>query len=359
MKTMSIRNAMRWCAAAVVAAGCGWEAAANGLRGAPVAPQSNEQIIRDQLIILVDESRTIGTGRVFAHEKWLAQFFVESMPEGTYYSGIKSFAGVSSSEWVQIELAPFDRTDMVDGAYSLEPLGHTTPLDRAIYSQRTEVSGIGGRGALLIFSDGRVTDPEAVLQACRDLKIEHGGELCIFTVQVGDSESGRQLLQEMASVNGCGQYYDGATIETAAAMDGVVRDIFFGPRVMAQVAAPAAPTPAPAPMKLTLENVHFENDVDVVHPKYNAQLDEVAAAMAARPEVRLRLHGHTDSNASNAYNAALAERRVQAVAAALIQRGMAASRIETASHGEDMPAVPNTSPENLHMNRRVELTPIE
>jgi len=326
-------------------------------RAIPVVLGENEQIVRDQLIILVDESATIGTGRIFRHEKALVEYFTASMPDGAYQSGLKSFAGVPSHQWVEVSLRPFNRAAMMEGSDSLEPLGATTPLARSISWQKSELEGRGGRGALLIFSDGRVTSHEEVLQACRDLKAFHGGELCIFTVQVGNSRKGTQLLREMASVNGCGTYYDGNMIETEADMHALVRNVLVGPRETMRQAA--APRPAPDPPQLSLENVHFDNDIHVVHPMYSRQLDEVAALLAGRPEVRLQLHGHTDSNASHAYNQALSERRVNAVRAALAQRGVNTSRIETRAHGEELPAVPNTTPQNMHANRRVELVPIQ
>jgi OOP family OmpA-OmpF porin len=203
-----------------------------------------------------------------------------------------------------------------------------------------------------------VRNDEEVLQALRDLKVEHGGELCVFTVQVGNSDRGRALLQKMATVNGCGKFYDGDSLNSAGAMNALVRDIFVGQRAVAQVAA-VPDRPAAERVVFSLDNVHFENDIHVVHPKYSNQLDEVAATMRDNPGLRLRLHGHTDSNASVAYNQGLSERRVNAVAAALTQRGVSSSRIETRAHGELQPAVPNTTPQNMHMNRRVELTPIQ
>ena len=358
MRTLTVCSGLICFAAMALVAGFPAAADADTARVSPVVLQENEQIIRDHLIILVDVSGSIGNRSRFEYGKALVERFTAAMPNGYYQSGIKSFAGVHRSEWLQVKLGSFNRATMTEGAASTKPLGATTPLTRAIYNQRNELSGKGGRGALLIFSDGMVRDPQAVLQACRDLRTEYGGELCVFTVQMGDSASGKRLLQDMAAVNGCGTYYDGASLENSAAMNSMVRDIFFGPREVArQAAAPAPSTPVPVP--LNLENVHFEHDIDVVHSMYNAQLDEVAATMRNEPRMRLRLHGHTDSNGTNVYNQALSERRVNAVAAALAQRGVESSRLETHAHGEESPAVPNTNPRNMHTNRRVELSRID
>lgn len=334
----------------------GWQTAseAQRLNVTPLVPGVSEQIVRDQLIIIVDVTGSIGRWSRYHYEKQLVQAFTDAMPDGAYWSGIDSFAGVSSREWVDLQLAPFSRDRMVAGAADIEPLGSLTPLDRAIYNQRLEITGRRGRGALLIFSDGKVRDPQDVLDACRNIKEAHGGDLCIFTVDVGCSERGEKLLQEMASVNGCGKYYDGASLNSENAMHALARDIFLGPREVPPPVIPA-PAPAPEPVVWKLHIINFPNDVSVVSASYDAQLDEAAAILKNNPNMRLGLHGHTDSNSSNAYNQKLSERRVDAVKGSFVKRGVDASRIETSAHGEESPAVANNSPENMHANRRVEL----
>ncbi len=360
MKTSTWSKGTLRCMSLGLVAGCvlvaGCQSAQNGnvLSMNPVVPEANEQIVRDQLIVIVDATGSIGAARMFENQKSTVVAFADGMPDGTYESGMDSFAGVSMNEWLDNSLAPYRREVMVTGASDLEPLGSLTPLSRAIRNQTWELAGKGGRGALLIFSDGEVRNPEEVLQACKDIQAAHGGEVCIYTVQVGSSDRGRELLQAMAEVNGCGQYYDGASLESAASMQAMERDIFFGERVTPIHAAVPV-----QPVTLTLNNVHFENDSSVIAAMYDAQLDEVAAFLYNNPAIRIRLAGHTDWNASNPYNQSLSERRVNAVKGALVSRGVEASRLDTSAYGETQPAVPNTSPANLHSNRRVELSVIE
>lgn len=110
---------------------------------------------------------------------------------------------------------------------------------------------------------------------------------------------------------------------------------------------------------MSYRNILFDNDKSVIKASYDDQLDAVTAYMARNPEMQIRLDGHTDSNASNAYNQKLSERRVNAVKGALTQRGADGARLLTNAHGEVRPTVPNTSPDNMHQNRRVELTVLE
>lgn len=338
------------CLVLVFLTGCQTLPAVQKLSVGPVVPKENEQIVRDQLIILVDATGSVSSNRVFENEKALAEAFTDAMPDGTYLSGITSFAGVPQCKWLKVPLATFNRGAMVNGAADLKRLGSLTPLARAIRSLKPELTGKGGRGALLIFSDGRPSGcPKDVLAACQELKAAHGdGKLCIFTVWMGTCEKGKKLMQEMATVNGCGEFYDGASLNSAAAIEGLVRRIFFGPKEVAK--------PAPKPAPWTLKIINFDNDSSVVAASYDAQLDEAAAIMKANPNIRVLLQGHTDSNASNKYNQGLAERRVEAVKAAFVKRGIDANRFEGKAYGEEKPAVPNDTKEHRHANRRVELS---
>jgi len=73
----------------------------------------------------------------------------------------------------------------------------------------------------------------------------------------------------------------------------------------------------------------------------------------------VRVVGHTDDGGTAAYNHDLSYRRARAVAAALIERGVAEDRIEYEGRGATEPLAPNDSPEGRAMNRRVELFVID
>lgn len=358
MKNLTLQNGLALSAMLLMLAGCHTNSQRVDFNTAPLGLHANDVIIRDQLIVLVDVTGSIGFLSQYEYELDLVENFVDAMPDGYYESGIDSFAGVSSADWMLRPLAPFSRERMVDGAASIRPLGSTTPLSRAIQMQKDEVRGIGGRGGLLVFSDGEVLNPNEVLQACRDLRAAHGGEFCIYTVLIGDDRDGRELMKAMAR-EGCGKFFEGADLTSAAAFDAMARDIFLGQKADEVTIVSEVTVPVSEGLPLNLRNILFDNDKSFIKPEYDNQLNEIAAIMARNPNMRLRLDGHTDHNASNAYNQKLSERRVNAVKAALMERGVDGTRLSTDHHGEEQPTVPNTSPENLHLNRRVEMNVID
>jgi len=358
MKNLRWKDKLACCGVFLMLAGCHTTPKRVEVNTMPLALNNNDVIVRDQLIVLVDVTGSIGFLSQYEYEIDLVRNFVDAMPNGYYDSGIDSFAGVTSADWMLRPLAPFSRDRMVDGAASIRPLGSTTPLAEAIQMQKDEVRGIGGRGGLLVFSDGEVLDPTEVQQACRDLKAAHGGEFCIYTVLIGDDRDGRELMKAMAR-EGCGKYFDGASLNSPADFDAMAREIFLGQQANEVSIVSEVTVQGVEVLPLNLRNILFDNDKSFIKPEYDAQLNEIAAIMARNPNMRLRIDGYTDHNASNAYNQKLSERRVDAVKAALMERGVDGTRLSTGAHGEEQPTVPNTNPQNLQLNRRVELTVVE
>ena len=116
---------------------------------------------------------------------------------------------------------------------------------------------------------------------------------------------------------------------------------------------PPTPTPTPARIKPAFNNVLFDFDKSVLKPEGRAVADEVVASMKAHLQDTLVLEGHTDNIGSDEYNNALGQRRADAVKRYLVEQGIAPERVEAKSFGESQPAVPNDSPGNRALNRRV------
>ncbi len=105
---------------------------------------------------------------------------------------------------------------------------------------------------------------------------------------------------------------------------------------------------------ITMKNVFFETDKATLLPASFEELDRVKDLLAARPEFKLQIAGHTDSTGSEAHNQRLAKDRADAVATYLAAHGVAPDRLPTIGYGSAKPIAPNTTEEGRAENRRVE-----
>lgn len=107
--------------------------------------------------------------------------------------------------------------------------------------------------------------------------------------------------------------------------------------------------------KIVLNNVFFDVDQAELKPASKLELKAVAEVLKQHPTMQVELAGHTDSDASEAHNRDLSQRRARAVKAFLVEQGIAAERLTAKGYGESEPLVPNTSAANKARNRRTEL----
>lgn len=107
--------------------------------------------------------------------------------------------------------------------------------------------------------------------------------------------------------------------------------------------------------KLVITWQFFEYDRDVIQRRYIKDLDNVVEVMNKVPEIKLNVVGHTDSDGSDSYNQKLSERRADAVAQYLVEKGINQDRLNIVGMGEAMPIYDNSSKEGKKWNRRVEL----
>ena len=119
--------------------------------------------------------------------------------------------------------------------------------------------------------------------------------------------------------------------------------------------APPPPPPPPTPPQekvvvteeqiITLEPIYFDFDKSTIKRVSYPILDQVVKVMTDRPNMRVRVEGHTDSKGSDAYNQKLSQRRAEAVVKYLIGKGIDPSRLEAVGFGESRPIAPNQNPD--------------
>ena len=102
-----------------------------------------------------------------------------------------------------------------------------------------------------------------------------------------------------------------------------------------------------------LERVfYFEFDRAVIGSADLEALQVHASVLRDNPSRRVVIEGHCDERGTREYNLALGERRADAIRSFLAAAGIAGSRIETVSYGEERPDDPGSSEDAWARNRR-------
>lgn len=102
-------------------------------------------------------------------------------------------------------------------------------------------------------------------------------------------------------------------------------------------------------------NIYFNAGQVHVKPAMQLQVAKIAKALAAAPDQRLLIEGHTDSDGSNESNFSLSELRARSVQKILLVEGIGAERMEIKGYGETNPIADNSTPAGKAQNRRVEI----
>jgi len=106
---------------------------------------------------------------------------------------------------------------------------------------------------------------------------------------------------------------------------------------------------------LTLGDVLFDTGHADLKPGAARPIEQIASFLSEHPERSVQVEGFTDSQGANDYNLELSQKRADAVAMAIIQRGVAAERVRALGYGEGFPKASNTSDGSRQLNRRVEI----
>jgi outer membrane protein OmpA-like peptidoglycan-associated protein len=110
---------------------------------------------------------------------------------------------------------------------------------------------------------------------------------------------------------------------------------------------------------LTLDvpgGVTFAFNSSTINPQFTPVLDKVANTLAEYDKTVIEVAGHTDNVGSDTYNQQLSEQRANNVAAYLVGRSVARTRMVTIGAGETRPVASNDNETGRSQNRRVEIT---
>jgi len=106
---------------------------------------------------------------------------------------------------------------------------------------------------------------------------------------------------------------------------------------------------------LTLDDVLFDTGRAQLKPGSQRSLEQIAAFLNEHPERNVQIEGFTDNQGPDDYNIELSQSRADAVAMAIIRRGIDAQRVRAMGYGEEFPVASNDNSGSRQLNRRVEI----
>jgi OmpA-OmpF porin, OOP family len=107
--------------------------------------------------------------------------------------------------------------------------------------------------------------------------------------------------------------------------------------------------------RVAVYGINFATAKAAILPESEPVLAEVQKLLEARPDLKLRIEGHTDNTGSREVNQPLSQKRAAAVAAWLVAHGIDADRLTSQGFADTKPVADNATDEGRTKNRRVEL----
>jgi outer membrane protein OmpA-like peptidoglycan-associated protein len=170
--------------------------------------------------------------------------------------------------------------------------------------------------------------------------------------------------------NNDGKMYSGlGGAAVGALVGGLAGHFICDPLVPPPPPPPPPPTPLPLPPplppppakheKLVLRGVHFDFNKSKIRAGDAAILDEAVEILKAHPDVNIYVDGYCDAIGSEEYNLKLSQRRSDAVAKYLEDKGIPTSRLIPRGFGKTNFVASNDTDEGRAQNRRVELVPTD
>jgi len=265
---------------------------------------------------------------------------------GIFGRGAGTCLGYGAAETLY-GLTSYDRSRFADALGSIECAASTTPIVDAITNTSDMLADDKGKTAVIIVSDFKWSDPDAVEEAVAALKAAHPGKLCLHTIKVGDHPDNDALISRIAGNTGCDSAVSADSLASAAAMSSYVADTLLAPVPIAVQYE-----------KHTLSAVTlFDFDRAVLKAEGKAALQALAAEIKAQDmKVEdINVIGYTDSVGSESYNQGLSVRRAMAVKDYLVSEGVNADIIDASGAGESNPVASNDTAAGRAENRRVEV----
>ncbi len=290
--------------------------------------EAAKEILRQQNAVLPELGWNAG---LFTFTPWKSYYDLATYDKAAYGNAIESLPSTrTAGDWVQ------NTTPLADGIDRLDPL----------------LSGLSGKTAVFIFTDGTYqrVEPKKLwpMDAIKAVAEKHP-DTCFYFISSAKPGKPQKLLNDMAGVNVCSRVIP---------FDEIYKNPIYGGGILYLVDS----TKEVVTMAETriagakVGNIHFEFDKSDILPQYAAELDKLGKFMQETPNATTALAGFCDNTGDEEYNLWLSQQRAESVANYLKQNfGIAPERIATFWYGKTNPIADNSTPEGRAQNRRVEV----
>ena len=190
----------------------------------------------DQFVIIADGSlsmadRSNGLRKLTTSENLLSSLN-QTIPSLGYEGGLRTFGrGLCKSKGKTVsivEVADYLSSAYGDGVARYQCANGSSPLNLALDAAGTDLDDKKLSTAVVIVSDGLHMGKKEIA-AANALKTAFGDAITIYAVQIGDSATGRQLLQQVVAAGGKGYVKSDFDLMSSDAMAAFVVDVFLYP----------------------------------------------------------------------------------------------------------------------------------
>lgn len=331
----------------------------------------------DSAVFLIDVSQTVCSKDLLSTAKKISQDMNKRFPSYVKSAGVIVFGNPLSPqvEWVK-SVSDYDREDLDQALGSIKEGNGSTPMGAGIFKSDEGLEKAQGKKALIIISDGLDNGGSNPVQRVKALKEKYGSNLCVFTIQLGNSKVGGKLLDELVNAGECGKASKASELQSDDQVQDLVDFIF-----PAEARVKAKPRIGDADGDGVLDNmdkcpktpkgvevdtagcwvikdIRFNTAKYNILPQYAEELDKVVEVLKNNPDVKILIEGHTDSVGTDESNMVLSKNRAQSVLNYLVSKGIEKNRLVIKYYGESKPIESNDTVEGRAANRRAHLSEI-
>ncbi|MDY0376565.1 MAG: OmpA family protein [Desulfobacterium sp.] len=340
----------------------------------PTMFNSNDYVSSlDNFLIILDASSSMNDmykgNKKFVTAREIVKHLSQTLPELDQNAGLRSFGHkpqISDKLTVLFYgMENYTQKGLNEKLSLVSSAGGTSPMHTALTAAGEDLKTFSGKTAVVIISDGQEAmglKSPITLKRAQTLKNQMGADLCFYPIFVGDDEKGIILMEKIARIGECGFVTKADKLMTGSGMGEFVQDVFLTKKPMVK-----APAPAPAPKVVAppaveqvwvVDEAYFDFDKIIIKPAGFEFLDKVVSIWKSRPELFIKIQGHTDSIGTREYNDVLSLRRAEAVKAYLINQGIDKKYLSCEGLAFSKPVASNKTAEGRALNRRVELYPV-